>query len=366
MSPATRRDFIKSTAVAAAGVMTAAQPKKVHGANERLRVAFIGVGNRGGQLLDRTLPNEDVEVAVLCDVYQPFLDQWSAKVGGDVSTTKDFREVLDRDDIDAVFVASPDHWHALHTIQACEAGKDVYIEKPLSYTVVEGQKMIEAARKHDRVVQCGLHRRSSKMYADLAEYVQGNNIGKVTLGRAYRLSNMFPDGFGSDPDTDPPETLDWDMWLGPRPYRQYNPNIAPYKFRWWKDYSSQLGNWGVHYFDLIRWLVGEEAPTSVVALGGKYAVQDDRTIPDTLEVIYEFASGRLLVFGQLEANQHSMLEGAEVELRGTQGTLLAGGRGYSVVPEKGGQFQSNEARMEPVEVKSEDGDVTVTHIRNFL
>src|SRR5262249_32834211 len=160
---------------------------------------------------------------------------------------------------------TPDHWHAIQVSMACGAGKDVYAEKPLSATVREGRRMVEAARKHDRVVQVGLQRRSSPLYARLAELVQSGAIGKVTLARTCFANNMTPTGIGVSPDSEPPAGLDWDMWLGPRPSRPFNDRIMPYKFRWWHLYSSQMANWGVHFFDAMRWIVGERAPASLSA-----------------------------------------------------------------------------------------------------
>ncbi len=248
--------------------------------------------------------------------------------------------MLDRNDMDAVVIATPDHWHAIQMIAACKAGKDVYVEKPLSMTIVEGRAMVEAARRYHRVVQVGTHRRSSRMYARLAELVRSGAIGKVTVARASFCSNMATAGIGHAPESEPPEGLDWDAWLGPRPMRPFQATIMPYKFRWWHLYSSQIANWGVHYFDVIRWLTGELAPQSVSAHGGRFAVDDDRTIPDTAEVIFEHASRMLTLFSHHEANGQPMLgRGAEIELQGTIGTLYAAGNRYEIVPERGGAFQ---------------------------
>ncbi|MFQ6035628.1 MAG: Gfo/Idh/MocA family protein, partial [Sedimentisphaerales bacterium] len=273
-----------------------------------------------------------------------------------------------RKDIDAVVIATPDHWHAIQTISACQAGKDVYVEKPLSITVVEGRKMVEAAKRYNRVIQVGLHRRSSKEYEQVVETVQAGKIGKVTVGRAYRISNMHPKGIGRYSDTAPPKGLDWDMWLGPRAKRPYKDNIALYKFRWWQSYSSQMANWGVHYLDAMRWVLGEQAPVSISAHGGRFAVDDDRTIPDTMEVIFELASGTLLIFGQYEASGGSALADGEIEFRGTLGNLYSGtsGTAFKIVPSRGGQFQDRKPRIEPLEGKPMDGDLTAQHIRNFL
>ncbi len=383
-----RRTFHKTTAVTALAAATTALPAgRVLGANDRIRLGFIGVGNRGTQLLHAFLQHADAQVVALCDVYKPYLErdrslvdprlietlggripEMGEKFGSEVARYTDFRRVLDRKDIDAVVIATPDHWHAIQTVMACDAGKDVYVEKPLSITVYEGRKMVEAARRNKRVVQVGTHRRSSPLYKKLAERTQAGDFGKICVSRAYRLSNMFPKGIGKFDPTDPPKGFDWDMWLGPRPYRPYQLDIAPYKFRWWHLYSSQIANWGVHYLDVIRWCCGELAPQSVCMMGGRFVVDDDRTIPDTAEAVFQFASGRLAILGQYETSSNPALAFGEVEFRGTLGTVYASVSSYKVVPERGGQFQDRKPRMKPEEVKEPAGNMSLTalHARNFL
>jgi predicted dehydrogenase len=376
-----RRDFSRSTLTAAA---CAATPGRVLGANEQVRLGFIGVGNRGCQLLKGFLPHADAKIVAACDVYEPYLngdysrlDPRFASLGKriaqmppldkDVARVADFRTILDRKDIDAVVIATPDHWHAVQSVAACKAGKDVYVEKPLSATIVEGRAMVAAARTHDRIVQVGTHRRSSRMYAQLAETVRSGAIGKITVARAAFTSNMSPAGIGHAPESDPPPGLDWNMWLGPRPLRAFQSTIMPYKFRWWHLYSSQIANWGVHYFDLIRWLTAEVAPVSVSAHGGRFAVDDDRTIPDTSETIFEHASKMLTVFSVYEANGQPVLNrGAEIELRGTLGTIYATANQYEIVPERGGAFQDPKPRRKGEIVKSTDGDLDRQAARDFL
>lgn len=361
----TRRNFMQQSSLAMAGA-GAMLSRDATSASERVRLGVIGTANRGGQLIDALAPHADAEIVALCDVHGVALTRWKEKFK-DADFYGDYRHILDRNDIDAVVIATPDHWHALQTIHACDAGKDVYVEKPLSLKVVEGRQMVEAARRNNRVVQTGLHRRSSVMFRELAEQIQGGLIGKVTSAYCFRISNMAPTGMGRAEPSSPPDDLDWDFWIGPQQMRPFQDNIAPYKFRWWKSYSSQLGNWGVHYFDLIRWIIGETAPSSVVAIGGRYAVDDDRTIPDTMQAVFELASGCLLTFSHYEASGNPPLaRPGEIEIRGTQGTLYAGGKGYEIVPERGGQFMDRAPRMEPVQKKSEDGDLTVAHMRNFL
>ena len=360
----TRRTFGRTAALG----LAAASAAKVLGANERVRLGFIGVGNRGGQLLAAFLNHSDCEAAAFCDVWKPYLDRARERNAGKGDLTGDFRKLIDRKDLDALVIATPDHWHAIQTVDACDAGKDVYVEKPLSITIHEGRRMVAAARRNQRVVQVGTHRRSSPLYADLVQLVQADTIGKVTVSRAYRLSNMWPKGMGKARHTEPPKGLDWDLWLGPRPAQPYQDNIAPYKFRWWHLYSSQMANWGVHYLDAIRWITGELAPASLSAHGGRFAIDDDRTIPDTMEATFEFASGRLAILGQYEASGNPALRTGELELRGTLGTVYIGGRQFEIVPERGGQFQSREPRMKPVTKKAAGGnaDLTTLHARNFL
>jgi len=358
----TRRTLGKAAAAAA----LAAPAAKVLGANERVRLGFVGVGNRGQQLQQAFAKHADCQAVAFADVWQPYLDRAKDDNGGKGDTCADFRRLYDRNDLDAVVIATPDHWHAIQTIDACDAGMDVYVEKPLSIVVHEGRRMVAAARRNHRVVQVGTHRRSSRLYAGLADMVQAGGIGKVTVARAYRLSNMAPGGIGKAKDAEAPDGMNWDLWLGPRPMQPFRETIAPYKFRWWHLYSSQMANWGVHYLDAIRWVTGDEAPASISAHGGRFAVDDDRTIPDTLEAVFEFPSGRLVVFGQYEASGVPAMKRGEIELRGTQGAVYADERAYEIVPERGGQFQDRKPRMEARTVEGTDGDLTVQHARNFL
>jgi len=387
---ASRRTFLQTSALAATGVTLA---RHAAPASERIRMGFIGVGNRGTQLLDRFVTQPDVEVVALSDVYEPYATRELSKVhprwaasgrtprGGEplppgVAVHRDFRELLARQDVDAVCIATPDHWHAIQTIQAMEAGKDVYVEKPLTITLHEGRRMVEARERTGRVVQVGLNRRGSPVYRKLAPMVRDGLIGKVTVARAYRVSDMSPDGIGRLSPEDPPPGFDWDLWLGPRAARPYQYNIAPYYFRWWKDYSSQMGNWGVHYMDAIRWMIDEQAPIAISAHGSQSALDDDRDIPDTMEVTFELSSGTMVVFGIYEASGGPGLpHGGEVELQGTKGTLYVSERGYRIVPARPGQFQTWERLIEPTEYKHEEkatsadiGDRgSTTHlIRNFL
>ncbi len=393
-----RRRFIATTAASIAGISVGAQAfsapmiRNYKGANDKIRVGFIGIGNRGTQLLESFLTNKDVEVAALSDVYEPYLKRRldmvdpiivkSGKVppmkelpGKNVKRYSDFRQLLDQKDIDAVCIATPDHWHAVQTLMALDAGKDIYVEKPLTIVLKEGRAMVEAQKRTDRVVQVGLNRRGSSIYQELAGTVE-DMIGKVSYARAFRVSNMFPNGIGKLAPASPPIGMDWDMWIGPRAYQPFQYNIAPYYFRWWENYSSQMGNWGVHYMDAMRWMLGERAPSVITAHGGKYVLDDDRTIPDTMEVIFEFKSGLLIKFGIHEASSATGVQGGEIELSGAKGNLVLSQDRYTVNPAKPGQFQDWKKLIDGEEKKIESevqyGDLNISEdstarlIRNFL
>jgi predicted dehydrogenase len=362
----TRRTFTKAGAAATLG-LAASRPARVRGANERIGLGFIGVGGRGRSLVNTFRACADAEIVALCDVYGPHVELAQKPLEDKAAEYGDFRRLIDRKDVDAVVIATPDHWHAVQTITACEAGKDVYCEKPVSMTVREGRRMVEAARRTEQIVQIGTQRRSSPAFIRLAELVTSGKIGTVTVSRTYLLKNHYPSGIGRKPPVDAPEGLDWEMWLGPRPLRPYQENITPYFFRYWKQYSSQIANMGSHYFDVIRWCLGELAPASVCALGGRFAVDDDRTIPDTMEAVFELPSGGLMTFGQYEACKNPVLRRGAIELRGSDGTLSIDNLGsFAVEPERGGQFQKPGPRMEPIEIKEGDKQMDAHHTRNFL
>src|SRR5258706_5607579 len=201
----TRRQLTLGGAALSAGA--AARRSSAQRTTDSIRLAFIGIGNRGSQLLTAALPNKDIEIVAFCDIYKPYLDRASARAPK-AKTETDFRKVIDRKDVDAVVIATPDHWHAIQAIAACDAGKDVYVEKPLGITIHEGRRMVEAARRNKRIVQVGLMRRSSTLFPSVASLVQSDGVGKVTVSRAYRVTNMYPTGIGLAPETDAPPDLD--------------------------------------------------------------------------------------------------------------------------------------------------------------
>lgn len=398
----TRRDFLKNSTLALAGLSISQKgfplvdiDKKIIGANDRVRTGFIGVGNRGTQLLHLFMEQPDCEVAALCDVYKPYITRNYSSVdpryikdmgtripkmgegfSKDVKQFTDYRKLLDDKSIDAVCIATPDHWHALQTIDAINAGKDVFVEKPLSKTIAEGRAMVEVGRNSKQVVTVGLNRRGAPTFQKLAKDVPAGKIGKITYAQACHVSNMYPNGIGKMKPETPPTDFDWDMWLGPRSYRPYQYNIAPYMFRWWEDYANQISNNGVHYLDLIRWLINEEAPIAVSAHGGKFVIDDDRTIPDTMHVTYEFGSGVIVTINILEASSGSFLPSGFLEFRGTKGTLYTGENDYSITPTNAGQFQTWKQLMDAEKYSLDDDDTLLIDgsyknsafslIRNFL
>jgi predicted dehydrogenase len=325
-------------------------------------------------------------VVAISDLYQPYLDFASKKIGNAPKQFKDYRKLLDVKELDAVVICTPDHWHALQTVEACQAGKDVYVEKPLSLRVAEGRRMVEAVRKNNRVSQVGIHRRSLPFCRELAEFIRGGGIGKVTVARAFHIQNEWPKGIGKPPDETPPEQLDWEAWLGPAPKVPYNKNRAFYRFRWFYDYSGgQVTNFGVHYLDLIHAALGQEAPLAVTAMGGKFAIEDNREIPDTLEAVWQYPGGTLVTFSQFNATAPgASARAAEIEFRGTKGTLYVTGNGYEVVPDVITQKEfparspltrdqerdyraDAKAMIEPKKVSGGvSGGDTIHHARNFL
>lgn len=380
MARLNRRDFAKTASVATATALSAG---RVMGANDRVRVGFIGLGNRGDQVLSAFLEHKNCEVAAVCDIYQPYVEFAAKKIGGSPKQYKDYRQLLDNKELDAVAIVTPDHWHALMCVEACAAGKDVYVEKPLSLVVAEGRAMVNAARANKRVVQCGIQRTSSKMCQEAAEAIRSGAIGKVTVVRAFHVQNEWPKGIGNPPDSDPPEGFDWDKWLGPAPMRKYNKNRGFYRFRWFYDYSGgQLTNFGVHYLAQIHASLGVDAPLAVTAIGGKYADYDNREVPDTMEVLWHYTNDTLVTFSQFNATGAPPAgKPCEIEFRGTKGTMYFRTSGYEIVPEivTPNEFAARtpldrsiekgwrSGAKAQIEAKKVDGPIKdADHARNFL
>jgi len=378
MEPISRRDFARGASLA-----TALSYSRILGANDRVRMGYIGLGNRGDQVHDAFLEHGDSQTVAVCDLRDDYMDFAIKKSRGNPKKYSDYRKLLEDKNVDAVAIATPDHWHALMFVDACRAGKDVYVEKPLSLTVSEGRRMVQVAEETKRVVQVGIHRRSVKSLKEAADFVRGGGIGQVTVAKGYHVQNEWPNGIGNPPNSPPPNEKEWDMWLGPAPKVPYNRNRTYYNFRWFYDYSGgQITNFGVHYMDMIRWCLGIETPKAVVAMGGKYAVKDNREIPDTCEVLWDFG-GVMVIFVQYNAcGVAPNLKDAEIEIRGTKGTMFLSSGSWEVVPDRytetlfgyrtpldrgieRGYSASRKPAMEapkPVKSRAE----TTWHARNFL
>ena len=359
-----RRQFLKSAGVA---LTTSLFTGNVRGANDRVAAAFIGMGRMGTGNLDYAMRQPNLQVVAVCDVYQPNLDDAMAKAGAKGHSPRavhDFREILADKSIDIVNISTPDHWHAYMTVEACKAGKDVYVEKPVCVVIEEGRMMVEAARKYNRVVQAGTMQRSAVHFQQACDIVRRGELGKVTFVRTWNYGNSPAEGIGNPPDSDPPPSLDWDMWLGPAPMRPFNRNrfgVDPKEFsnfRWFWDYAGgMMTDWGVHWLDIVQMAFDEAMPRSIASMGGKLWFTDNRETPDTLQVTYEYP-GFVATYENRNANGQSMFnKGGGILFHGSEATLYVDREGYRVIPEGKGGRQT--------EVKSSSSG-NANHWANFL
>jgi predicted dehydrogenase len=391
-----RRSFIADSALGALGMSatTMSAGSRVLGANERIVAAFIGLGGMGRGNLKDFLLMKDISVAAVCDLWEHNLNQalkmTENQTAGKAKGFSDFRKVTELKDVDVVVVATPDHWHALPTILACEAGKDVYVEKPLAHNIYEGRKMVEAARKHGRVVQMGTQQRSGKHYQEAFQAVQSGKIGRISRIACWNMGNESPRGIGNPQDSAPPSGLDWDMYLGAAPKVPFNPNRFIAHFRWFWDYAGgMLTDWGTHHIDSVHAAMRANAPRTVSATGGKYVLKDNRETPDTLEVTYEYPEF-ILTFSHRTLNASACRNRSYgIEFYGTEATLFLDRSGYEIYPETNGVVEeptppyllepSNDAKQsEPWErrrakrmgrselVIGDGSDQHLSHVRNFL
>ncbi len=325
-----RRDFLKG---ATASLLSAASYRNVLGANERVRVGFIGIGLIGKRHLLDFLAQPDIDVAAICEVYEPRLQEGIATAGEKQSKKpdgfKDFRRMYERKDIDAIVVSTPDHWHALHTILACAAGKDVYVEKPMTLFVREGRWMVDAARHYKRVIQCGTQQRSGEQYKQCVELIRGGHIGEVRNIRCASFRNISP-GFTQPVGTEKLSEQDWQMWLGPAPQRAWDENRCIYHFRWFWDYSGgQTTNLLSHNLDIAQWVMNA-VPRAVAAFGGRYSLKGFGETPDTMEAVFEYP-GFLLNWSNSEIS--ASRRGGNLEFLGTKGLLRIERSSIEVVPD---------------------------------
>lgn len=345
---------------------------RVKGANDRVAVGFIGLGAMGSGNLSYAMKLPGAQPAALCDVYQPALEkaEAAARRGGfeGVKTTKDFREILADKSIDAVCISTPDHWHAYMTVEACKAGKDVFVEKPACVYVEEGQKMVQAARKYKRVVQAGTMQRSGGYFRKAVEIVKSGSLGAVTFCHTWQAGYTPEKGYGSPADGAPPPGLDWEMWLGPAPKVPFNPNrwgvgVTTFPtFRYFWDYAGgAMTDWGVHLIDPIHQCFDEVMPYAISAMGDKLWVKDNRDTPDTLLATFRYPKF-LASYESRTCNPMPMFgHGAGTSIHGTEGTLILNRSGCWVTPRKGSSLA--EAAWEKMPEMSQ---MNVPHWQNFL
>src|SRR6478736_1520120 len=366
-----RRSFLESSATAGLlAALTATASKKAIAANEKISICMMGVRGRGGDVLNTFASLPEVEVRYVCDLDPAVLDsrlkQIESKTGRRPLGIKDFRKALEDKSLDAMVIGTPDHWHALPTIHACQAGKDVYVEKPDGHNILEGRTMVAAAKKHGRVVQLGTQSRSSPHLLSCIEYLKTGAIGKVRFAKAWESGKQG--SIGKPPDGQPPAGLDYDFWLGPAPLRPFNPRRFHGTWRWFFDYGTgDLGNDGVHRLDYARWALGAaleaqgeklpDVPRAVSALGGKYYFDGAQEWPDTLMLTYDFAPGVLLTYEMRVWNAYPLHDEPE-------GAAVHGDNGYVVIGNT--RWRAFDPKGKLIKEESGSYDNDVAHAKNFL
>ena len=327
----------------------------------------MGTGN-----LEYSMKVPEVQPVAICDVYQPHLEEAQAiarKGGFETKGIKDFRELLADKSIDAVCISTPDHWHAYMTVEACKAGKDVYVEKPACVYVEEGPKMVAAARKYNRVVQAGTMQRSGGYFLKAKEIVKSGVLGDITFCHAWQAGLSDKEGFGNPPDSDPPPGLDWDLWLGPAPKVAFNANrwgVAPKRwstFRYFWDYAGgAMTDWGVHLIDPMHQCMDEVMPTAISTMGGKFYVTDNVQTPDTMLATFLYP-GHLTSYESRTCNPEPMFgQHGGTSFHGTEATLVVTRGGCWVTPTS----KKSNATAVAYENDHEMSQMNVPHWKNFI
>ena len=343
-----RRDFVRAAAVS----MTAGSYSRVLGANDRVQLGLIGCGGRGRGVMGTFVKTEQVNVAAVCDVYGERIDR-AKQIAAEAKSFGDHRKLLEMKQLDAVLIATPDHWHALTAIDALNAGKDVYCEKPLTLRIEEGPPIVKAARVNNRICQVGMQQRSGSHYIQARdEYVKKGKLGKITLARTWWHGNGAH--LMKSPVTERPSNLDWARYLGPVKWREWDPPQY-FNFRAYLDFGGgQITDLFTHWIDVVHMFMEQDNPTSAVASGGVYHYKDGRTAPDTICVFLEYPANWTATF---EATLAPGITGAGVEMCGTEGKLFI----------TRGQFEFTPAGRgaKPTVVKSPK-EQTIEHVENFL
>ncbi len=332
MPPISRREMLVSTAAVGAFAALPARAS-VLGANERISVAFVGVRGMGHHHVSRLAGRADVQVAALCDIDQAVLTRAEQTVkeatGKAPPLVGDFRRLLDDPKVDAVVVATPHHWHCPIAVRAVQAGKDVYVEKPASHVFREGRALVDAAKKHKRIVQHGTQMRSSEVTAKAGEVLASGILGKVKMSKAWNVQRHSHRKPG--PDAAVPAGVDYDLWLGPAPKRPFNPNRFHGNWQWYRDYGNgDIGNDGIHDIDMARWGLGVTThPVKITAHGSKIDLTGEREYPDNMSVAYHYEEGKVLLYedrGWTPYGLHGYDSGNA--FYGTEGYMIFSRRGY--------------------------------------
>lgn len=324
-----RRSFIQNTATASVALtIPTIIPARAFGANDRIRAAVLGVNGRGTDHIEGMQRLDNVEVAYLCDPDSEILTkragEFQEKYGLKVKTERDLRRVFDDREIDVVTIAMPNHWHSLATIWACQAGKDVYVEKPGSHNIFEGRKMVEAARKYNRIVQHGVQLRSSTAIQEAIQHLRDGLIGKVYMARGL-VFRWRPDI--GDKGTEPvPANVDYDLWTGPAQIRPFSRNLVHYNWHWHWDYGNgDVGNQGIHETDLCMWGLDVGLPEKITSMGGKFLWDDCKETPEVQSSIYHYPKEKKIIQFEVRHWMTNAEDGASV------GNIFYGDKGYMVI-----------------------------------
>jgi len=357
-TPIDRRGFLGTTLAAGAAVAVSQGVARADDAARPLTIGVMGL-SRGRSLCSTFSKQDGVKLKYVCDIDESRLngaaESLESELGYKPQAIADFREMLKDDDLDIFVCAAPNHWHAPATIMACNAGKHVYVEKPCSHNPWEGETMVQAARKHKRVVQMGTQRRSSSAFQEAMRLLQEEQIiGRVYLARAW-YNNLRP-SIGHGKPAEPPEVLDYDLWQGPAPRQPFLDNTLHYNWHWrWHCGNGELGNNGVHSLDICRWGLGVSFPNRVTSSGGRYRWDDDQETPDTQTVCYEFDGEMQITWEGLSCNKHK-IETGFVAFYGEEGTMTIDASGNYVA------YDRSEKVIKDEKGKMDDAD----HINNFL
>ncbi len=338
----------------AAATFTAASYSRIMGANDKINMGWIGAGDRGTYVIKVFNDTKQVNIGAIAEVYGDRLDKGLSTYPG-AKGFGDHRKLLDMKSLDAVLISTPDHWHSGCAIDALNAGKDVYVEKPLTLTIEEGPKIVKAARVNERICQVGMQQRSGSHYLQAKkEYMDTGKLGKVTLARTWWHGNGYHLRKAPEVLQKKPSNLDWARFLGPVKWRDYDPQQY-YNFRAYLDFGGgQVTDLFTHWIDVVHMFMGQDDPISAVAAGGVYHYKDGRTAPDTIHVLLEYPKEWTATF---EATLAPGIKGAAVEICGTDGRLF--------ITRSESQFWPNERNAQPIIVKSQK-DQTIEHVENFL